>query len=91
MKRAAKEAPTPETDVKQDEERNQMSLDGVIVIAKPNKKKRFFAASKHNFFGGWQVEAMMIDSGCSSILLPLRENEVLQVFEKFKPNFVRIC
>lgn len=90
MKHNADEATrTPDTNLKQqtqDEKRNQLPLDGVIAIAKVNKKKRFFAASKHNYFGGWQVETMMIHSGCSSILLPLRENEVLQVFEKFKPE-----
>lgn len=60
-----------------------------MMIAKVNKKKKFFAASKHNDFGGWQVENMMVDTGCSSVLLPLRENEVLQIFEKFKPTEYR--
>jgi len=40
------------------------------------EKKRFFLASKKNNFGGFLVEAVMIDTGCNSILLPLNKDEL---------------
>jgi len=51
-------------------------FDGVIALAKRNKKHRFFLASKKNFIGPLQVPAIMVDSGCSTMLLPLAEGQL---------------
>jgi len=59
---------------------------GIVALAKRNKKFRFFLASKENFFGGFQVENVMIDNGCSSILLPLNEGDIQQLRTTFPPQ-----
>jgi hypothetical protein len=47
----------------------------VIAFALKNKKNRFFLPSKDNFFGGVPVPVVMVDSGCNTLLLPLRSGE----------------
>lgn len=62
-------------------------LKGVYVIARRNKRTRFFLPSKLNYFGGFVVEPVMIDNGCSSLLLPLKDGDLqqlLQIFPKEK-------
>ena len=56
---------------------------GVVLCAKRNRKKRFFLASKKNDFGGFPVEAVMIDTGCNSILLPLQKDELPALAKAF--------
>lgn len=56
---------------------------GVIVLAKMNKRHRFFLASKENYFGGHKVEVVMVDSGCNSMLLPLHEGELGKLVKLF--------
>ncbi len=63
------------------------NLDGVVVFARKNRKHRFFIASKENLFGGFKVSAIMLDSGCNSILLPLTpDNGIDQLAKLFPPN-----
>jgi len=62
-------------------------LHGVIALALRNKKSRFFLASKENWFGGLKVEAVMIDSGCNSLLLPLpTQQDIINLPNLFPPG-----
>jgi len=54
------------------------NLNGVVLLARRNVRRRFFLPSKENYFGGWKVEAAMIDNGCNGMLLPLRNKGDLQ-------------
>lgn len=59
---------------------------GLVAVAKMNRKSRFFLASKENYFAGHKVETVMIDSGCNTVLLPIRDSVELESFrEKFPP------
>ena len=40
-------------------------------LAIRNLRNRYFLASEQNTFGGFQVANVLVDSGCSSLLLPL--------------------
>ena len=53
-----------------------LSFEGVLLLAKRNKKHRFFLAGRQNSFGGFIVGPVMLDSGCNSLLLPLPENQL---------------
>ena len=57
--------------------------EGVAFVAKRNKNDKFFVASKVNSFGGWNVEAVLIDSGCNSILLPILDGQLDQLLVVF--------
>jgi len=48
-----------------------------------NKKNRFFLASTQNYFGNWKVDAVMLDSGCNSMLLPLQHDQISLVKNSF--------
>lgn len=56
---------------------------GIVFVAKRNKRDRFFLASKFNSFGGWNVEAVLVDSGCNSILLPIRAGQLNMLLDIF--------
>ncbi len=60
-------------------------LMGVKFLAKKNTKSRYFVTSKKNYFGGFQIENIMIDSGCNTHLLPLAEGD-LDKLAKLFPN-----
>jgi hypothetical protein len=57
--------------------------DGIAFIAKRNMKDRFFVASQENFFGGWKVKTVLIDTGCSSHMLPILEGDLLKLINMF--------
>lgn len=59
---------------------------GVLAIAKKNKRHRLFLASKQNYFGDLNVEVVMIDSGCNSLLLPLKEEQLFTIYKQFPPG-----
>src|SRR5947209_3103587 len=62
-------------------------LTGVIALARRNRKSRFFLASKENWFGGFRVDAVMIDNGCNSILLPLpTQQDIINLPSLFPPG-----
>jgi hypothetical protein len=63
-------------------ERNSLPA-GIVFVAKRNKKDRFFLASKVNSFGGWNVEAVLVDSGCNSILLPILVGQLDRLLDVF--------
>lgn len=63
-----------------------VQLTGVVLLARMNKKRRFFLAGRENKFGEINVEAVMIDSGCNSLLLPLRKGEISQLSVDFPPK-----
>jgi hypothetical protein len=58
----------------------------VLFFACANKKKRYFLPTKENYFGRVKIEYMMVDSGCNSFLLPLKENQIEELVSKFKPD-----
>jgi len=59
------------------------NLDGVIILGRKNRRKRFFLPSKENTFGGWKVGVVMIDNGCNSILLPLAQDDLQKLAKHF--------
>jgi len=59
---------------------------GVVAVAKMNSKYRFFLASTQNDFVGHKVDKVMIDNGCSSLLLPLRDGELITLPAKYPPE-----
>jgi hypothetical protein len=52
-------------------------LDGLQFVAFMNSHKRFFIPSTQNSFGILQIEKVLVDTSCSSILLPLYESNLL--------------
>lgn len=56
------------------------SPSNIMAIAMKNAKKRFFVPSSENSFGGIPYSNVMIDNGCSSLLLPFPGVDVLQAF-----------
>jgi hypothetical protein len=76
---SGKEDQSSESNEKRQEEENdgrRSLFRGVVLCAKKNKRKRFFLASKRNDFGGFAVEAVMVDTGRNSTLLPLHEDRL---------------
>jgi hypothetical protein len=59
------------------------NLTGSIFISKINHKNRCFIPSTRNYFGGIQVKMVLCDTGCSTILLPLEEDQITDIFLKF--------
>jgi len=57
--------------------------EGVVIIAKKNRKNRFFLASKENTFGPVKVEVVMIDSGCNTNLLSLAVDDIKTLPDRF--------
>ena len=57
-------------------------LDGLIFVTKINHKNRCFIPSTHNYFAGVRVQKVLVDSGCSSILLPI-EGSLDSLFSRF--------
>lgn len=54
---------------------------GVLAVAARNKRNRFFIPDTNNSFGGISFDYVMMDSGCSSILLPFPPDPtVLEAF-----------
>jgi hypothetical protein len=52
----------------------------ILAVAKKNTKKRFFIPSSMNSFAGIPYPYVMIDNGCSSMLLPFPGEEALREF-----------
>ena len=51
----------------------------LCFFASSNLKNRYFLTSKENFFGGIKVPYCMLDTGCSSYLLPMTKEDLLFV------------
>ena len=58
-------------------------LDGLLFISKINHRNRSFIPSTKNYFGGICVKKVLCDTGCSTILLPLEENQLSEFFSSF--------
>jgi hypothetical protein len=58
---------------------------GLIALAKMNGKRRFFLASKENYFAGLQIQEVMIDNGCNTLLIPIRNGQLASFVDRF-PN-----
>jgi hypothetical protein len=58
---------------------------GLVFVSKINHRNRCFIPSVKNYFGGVQVKKVLVDSGCSTILLPVAKNELEGLFDMF-PN-----
>jgi hypothetical protein len=59
------------------------SLEGLVLISKINHRNRSFIPSSKNYFGGIQVKKVLCDTGCSTCLLPLEENQIDDIFLEF--------
>jgi hypothetical protein len=57
-----------------------------VIYAIDNKKHRAFIPSINNTFGGYQVKALMIDSGCNSHLLPIEQGSLGLLYNLFPPG-----
>ena len=62
------------------------NLTGLIFISKMNHKNRCFIPSMKNYFGDIQVKRVLCDTGCSTILLPLEEDQIFEIFRKFSKD-----
>jgi hypothetical protein len=59
------------------------NLKGLAFISKINHKNRSFIPSTKNYFGGIQVKKVLTDTGYSTILMPLEEGQIVDVFRQF--------
>jgi len=58
-------------------------LSKVKLFAKMNRKKKYYITSKQNNFGGIEVPYALIDTGCNSLLLPIEDGQLEELFEAF--------
>eukprot|EP01126_Amoeba_proteus_P056317 TRINITY_DN7064_c0_g1_i12.p1 TRINITY_DN7064_c0_g1~~TRINITY_DN7064_c0_g1_i12.p1 ORF type:complete len:187 (-),score=22.20 TRINITY_DN7064_c0_g1_i12:322-882(-) len=57
-------------------------------FGKKNKHQKYFITSNENYFGGIKVEWVTIDTGCSSLLLPLKPEQLSSLASSFPhPTF----
>ena len=56
---------------------------GILFYAKRNNRARFFLPSTENYFGGIKVPNIMIDTGATNILLPIEDDQILELRTKF--------
>lgn len=63
-----------------------INTNGLVFVSKINHRNRCFIPSVKNYFGGVQVKKVLVDSGCSTILLPIVENELKSLLDKFPAN-----
>jgi hypothetical protein len=57
--------------------------EGLVFISIRNSKNKFFIPSSINYFGGIQVKRVLCATGCNTILLPLEENQIHELFTTF--------
>lgn len=60
-----------------------IKMDGLLFVSKINHRNRCFIPSTKNYFAGVQVKKVLVNSGCSSILLPIAENSLHSLFQQF--------
>ena len=61
---------------------------GIEFISLMNPRMRFFLPSSKNSFGGMKVGKVMCDSGCSSLLLPIENPDIIkEIFSKFGEDY----
>jgi hypothetical protein len=58
----------------------------ILFVARRNRKNRFYLHSKENYFGDIKFEYVMIDTGCNSFLLPLKEGQIIEIARKYNKN-----
>lgn len=58
-------------------------INNISLVAYKNRKNRFFIPSKKNYFNNYQVEYIMIDNGCNTLLLPIKENYIEFLYKEF--------
>jgi hypothetical protein len=63
-----------------------VKMAGLIFVSKINHRNRCFIPSTKNYLAGVQVKKVLVDSGCSSILLPIEENSVDSLFQRFSSD-----
>jgi hypothetical protein len=53
-----------------------------------NPTKRFFLPSSRKSFGGMRVRKVLCDFGCSSLLLPIENPDIMkEIFSKFDEGY----
>ena len=60
--------------------------DFIFLVALRNKKNRFLLPSQENYFGGLRIEAVMLDTGCNSLLCPIANEHTLSEMCKLFPK-----
>ena len=62
---------------------------GPQFISLMNPRKRFFLPSSKNSFGGMRVRKVRCNSGCSSLLLPIENPDIMkEIFSKFDEGYI---
>jgi hypothetical protein len=65
------------------------NMKGLVFIAQVNQKNRCFIPSTKNYFGGIHVRKVLVDTGCSSLNLPLEVDQIHAIFQNFdRSNFI---
>lgn len=59
------------------------ALDQVVFYAKQNAKKKYLLTTHDNTFGGISQPWVMVDTGCSSLLLSLAEGQLADLYTRF--------
>ncbi len=57
----------------------------ILLYAGKPKPNRFYLTSEQHLFGSFETKFLLVDSGCSSTLLPINEGELVKVLECFPP------
>lgn len=57
----------------------------IIFFAKKNRKQTYLLTSNDNFFAGIRIPWVMVDTGCSSLLLPLADGDLNSLVSNFSP------
>ena len=63
----------------------QVDVTVVLAFASRNRKNRFFIPSTNNSIAGITYEKLMVDSGCSSMLLPFPATGAQELERRFRP------
>lgn len=71
------------------------SFEGIVALGLKNHRKRIFVPSRENIFANIKYPAVMLDSGCNTLLLPVlktpsdprsHEDFILSLREQFPPQ-----
>lgn len=57
----------------------------IVFYTKKNRKQKYLLTSNDNFFAGVRIPWVMVDTGCSSLLLPLADGDLNYLVGNFPP------
>lgn len=58
----------------------------VVLMFVGTSKSRFWIPSEQNFFGDFQIGHVLYDSGCNTILLPLKPGDISKLMKLYPPS-----